>query len=337
MNNFQEGTNQHSAIDLRAFGRTGLQVSALGFGGANIGFADISDAHLDRMFGTLLESGINVVDTAPMYGDSEAKIGRALRGRRQHILLFTKCGRCLPSRYSLRGFALRARRKLRRAIGLAEEYESLDWHPRAMEWSIDQSLRRLRTDYVDLIQLHSCSVETLRKPEVIEVLQRARKAGKVRLIGYSGEGAAAMYAIQSGQFQAVQISVNIADQKAIDTILVEAAKRGLGVIAKRPLANSLWKSGHRPDPDRYPHYQAYWDRLQKLQFESLRNDHAFETALRFTLSVPGVHTAIAGTTNSEHIAANVGYAVAGGLPRTQFDSIRARWSQVAEPNWVGQI
>ena len=214
-------------VELRPFGRTGLHVSALGFGGANIGFTDISGKILDRMFDAALERGVNLIDTAAMYGDSEEKIGRALRGRRQRYLICTKCGRCLPPRRSPNGFFVRVQRKLRRWTGREEEYESLDWHPRAIEWSIHRSLRRLKTDHIDLLLLHSCSEETLQKVEVLEVLHRARKSGKVRFIGYSGERPAALHAIQSGQFQAVEISINIADQDGIDTVLPLAIRKGM--------------------------------------------------------------------------------------------------------------
>lgn len=324
-------------IELRSFGRTGLRVSALGFGGANIGFTDISDKILDHMFGAALELGVNLIDTAAMYGDSEEKIGRALRGRRQRFLICTKCGRCLPPRRSPNGFFVRVQRKLRGSIGLKEEYESLDWHPRAIEWSIHRSLRRLKTDCIELLLLHSCSEETLRKAEVLEVLHRARKSGKVRFIGYSGDGMAALHAIQSGQFQAVEMSINIADQDGIETVLPFATQKGMGVIAKRPLANNLWKRGQRPDPVRYPQYQVYWERLRKLRYDFLQGDRASEIGLRFTLSVPGAHTAIAGTTNPEHLVENAKYVTEGPLPGAQFDAIRSTWSRVSAPSWVGQM
>jgi aryl-alcohol dehydrogenase-like predicted oxidoreductase len=324
-------------LELRPFGGTGLQVSALGFGGGNIGYADVSDDILERMFAAALEAGVNLIDTAAMYGDSEEKVGRALTGRRQRCLICTKCGRSLPPRSSPEGFYVRAQRKLRSSLGLAEEYESLDWHPRALEWSINQSLRRLKTDYIDLLLLHSCSEETLLKAEVIEVLHRARKAGKVRFVGYSGDGPAALSAIECGQFQALEISVNIADQDAIKTVLPFASKQGLGVIAKRPLANTLWKSAARPDPIRYPHYQVYWERLRKLQYDFLPGDKGSEIALRFALSAPGVQTAIAGTANPEHLSENIEFATKGPLSGTQYEAIRSTWSKVSGPSWVGQM
>ena len=232
---------------------------------------------------------------------------------------------------------MRLQRKLRRSMGLAEKYESLDWHPRVIEWSIHRSLRRLKTDHIDLLLLHSCSEETLQKEEVLGVLHRARKSGKVRFIGYSGDGPAALYAIQSGHFQAVEISINIADQDGIDTVLPLATQKGMGVIAKRPLANNLWKSAQRPDPVRYPQYQVYWERLRQLRYDFLQSDRASEIGLRFTLSVPGAHTAIPGTTNPEHLLENARYAAEGPLPGAQFEAIRSTWSKISKPSWIGQI
>src|SRR5258708_26966295 len=163
-------------VELRPFGQTGLHVSALGFGGANIGFTDISDKTLDRLFGAALELGVNLIDTAAMYGDSEEKIGRALRGKRQQYLICTKCGRCLPPRRSPNGFFMRLQGKLRRSVGLVEEYESLDWHPRVIEWSIHRTLPPLKTDHIDLLLLPSCSEKPRQKKNEQAVSHQARKS-----------------------------------------------------------------------------------------------------------------------------------------------------------------
>src|SRR5205807_7138477 len=125
-------------------------------------------------------------------------------------------------------------------------------------------LKRLRTDRLDLIQLHSCSLDELRKGEVAEALEEARKRGYTRYIGYSGDGQAARYAIACGRFDTLQTSVNIADQEALDLTLPLARERRMGVIAKRPLANAVWKSARKPDN---AYYHAYWDRVQKLGYD----------------------------------------------------------------------
>lgn len=315
-----------------AFGATGMQVGALGFGAAEIGFEHATDQAVDGLLGAAIEAGINVIDTAAMYADSEEKIGRLLAGRRKHFLLFTKCGRHLEPARSVTGFRLRSQTRLRQAIGLGDQYEYLNWHPRTLEWNIEQSLRRLRTDCIDLIQLHSCSEQVLRQGQVIEVLKRARQAGKARHIGYTGDGNAARYALECGQFESVQISLNIADQQAISDTVPLAVERGVGLIAKRPIANGLWRKLERPEPPA----RVYWDRLQELQYEFLRRERAYETALRFTLSIPGVHTAIVGTTSTAHLLQNAAHAAAGHLNEEEFQSIRARWGQIAQPDWIAQ-
>ena len=218
-------------------------------------------------------------------------------------------------------------------MGAEDEDDPLFWQPRALAWNIEESLRRLQTDSIDLIQLDGCSEKTLRRGEVIEALQRARQAGKARHIGYSGDGPAALYAIECGQFETLEISVNLADEEAIDLALPPAQKHNLGVIAKRPLANCLW-SCLCPE-DRV--LRAYWERLQKLRYDFLNSKRALEIALRFTLSASGVHTAIVGTTNPRHLREDADFVATGVLDKSQFDAIRARWRQVARPDWVGQM
>jgi len=296
-------------METRRFGKTDMQVSVLGFGGSEIGgMGDSADA-VQRLLETALDAGLNVVDTGECYGASEELIGRVAH-RRDEFHLFTKCGH---------------------SSGIAGP----DWDPRTLEQSIDRSLRRLRTDHVDLLQLHSCSEELLRRGEVIEVVERAKAAGKTRYIGYSGDGPKALYAVQCGAFDALQTSVSIADQEAIDLLLPEAARRGMGVVAKRPVANAAWRTG-RPPEERYHH--AYWERLQALDYDFLRRDvgEAVGIALRFTLSMPGVHVAIVGTTNPGRWAENAARLEAGPLPAEWQGAIRARWHAVAGEDWTGR-
>jgi len=314
-------------MERRSFGETGMQVGVLGFGAGEIGSENTPYPIVDKILGEALDAGLNVIDTAPLYSDSEEKIGRALRGRRDQFLLFTKCGRRLPRKSSWTGFWLRARRKYGRWKDKADppEFQAPEWNPHVLEWNIEQSLRRLKTDRIDLIQIHSCSEDTLRRGEVIEVLQRARRAGKVRHIGYSGDAKAALYAVRCGHFEALQISINIADQEALDVTVPLARQQGMGVIAKRPIANALWRVP-RPE-NRY--YQPYWDRLQVLRYDFLQDGRALEIALRFPMSASGVHTMIVGTTNPAHFRQNMEFTNASSLDEGQFKAIRSRWKNVA--------
>jgi len=321
-----------ATIETRLFGNTGMRVSVLGWGAAEIGYENVPGQTVDSLLSLALDQGLNVVDTAACYMDSEEKLGRALREKRQRCFLFTKCGQEPPIPPA--GLLTRACRKLWRPIGRALGQTLADWDPRLLERSIHRSLRRLQTDWIDLIQLHSCSEETLRRGAVIEVLERARQAGKVRFIGYSGDGAPALYAVQCGHFDSLQTSVNVADQQAIELTLPLAAERGMGVIAKRPVANAVWKYSSKPENS---YHHVYWERARELRYDFFEDQaRAVETALRFTLSAPGVHTAIVGTTRPEHWRKNAQYAAAGPLDPLQFDSIRNRWKQVARADWAGQ-
>jgi aryl-alcohol dehydrogenase-like predicted oxidoreductase len=194
----------------------------------------------------------------------------------------------------------------------------------------------LKTDRVDLVQLHSCPEDELRKGDVIGVLQQAREKGYTRYIGYSGDRQAARYAIDCGAFDTLQTSVSIADQEAIDLNLPLARERQMGVIVKRPLANAVWRYAEKPENT---YIQPYWERLQKLGYDFLGADPAVAaaTALRFTLSVPGVHTAIVGTSRPGRWRENAALLAAGPLPEAQFEAIRSHWRQIADPTWTGRI
>jgi aryl-alcohol dehydrogenase-like predicted oxidoreductase len=298
-------------MEKRTLGKTDMRVGALGFGGSEIGYGQAAVETVERLLGDALDAGLNVIDTAECYVTSEELIGRAVAHRRADFYLFTKCGH-------------------------ASGIELPDWDARLLEQSIERSLNRLRTDHIDLLQLHSCSEEALRQGDVIEVLRRAREAGKTRYIGYSGDGRAALYAVECGAFDTLQTSINIADQEPLELTLPPARARGLGIIAKRPLANAVWKNTERPGD---PYVQPYWDRLQQLDYEFLRDNAAgaIATALRFTLGVPGVATAIVGTEKPGRWRQNAAMIEAGALDAAEFEAIRARWAERAGADWTGEV
>ena len=298
-------------MESRRFGKTDMNVSVLGFGGSEIGYEGASLSTVNKLLNEALDAGLNVIDTAECYVASEELIGKAIGKRRDEYYLFTK-------------------------VGHERGWSYPDWRPESLLRSLERSLKRLKTDYVDLIQLHSCSEAELRKGHVIDALRRARERGYARYIGYSGDSKAAMYAVQSGAFDTLQTSVNIADQEAIELYLPLAQKRDMGVIAKRPLANVAWHNGDRPPSDFYG--RSYWERLQELRYPFLKGDFAVSVAiaLRFALSVPGVHTAIVGTSKPGRFKENSGLIETGALPQEVFDSIRVRWRAAAQPSWIGQ-
>jgi len=299
-------------MEQRAFGKTDMRVSVLGFGGAEIGLEDADETTVARLLGSALDAGLNVIDTGECYGKSEELIGRTIGHRRQEFYLFTKCGH-------LHGMESGA-----------------DWSRASILQSIERSLQRLRTDRVDLVHLHSCPEAILKKGEAIEALQAARAKGHTRYIGYSGDSHAARYAVECGAFDSLQTSINIADQEALELTLPSAREKKMGVIAKRPIANVAWKTGHKPESS---YHHTYWDRLRKLNYPFLESPDLKKTvgiALRFTLSIPGVCTAIVGTKNPARWAENARLVEAGSLGKAEFDQIRERWEDVAPRTWIGQ-
>src|SRR5215475_2848413 len=119
-------------MERRRLGKTDMVVSVLGFGGSEIGYERVSARTVATLLGRALDAGLNVIDTAECYENSEELIGKALSGRRAEVHLFTKCGH-------------------------GGGWSRADWRPSALLTSIERSLERLATDHVDLIQLHSCS------------------------------------------------------------------------------------------------------------------------------------------------------------------------------------
>ena len=299
-------------METRQFGKTDMQVSVLGFGGVEIDGTSLSD--VEQLLNSALDAGVNVLDTAASYGNSEDLIGRAVASRRSDYFLFTKCGT---------------------AVG-DELPDYPDWDPRLLEASIERSLRRLRTDHVDLLQLHSCSLDVLRKGDVIKVLEKAKREGKTRYIGYSGDNEDARYAIHTDAFDTLQTSVSIADQQEIDFTLPAARERGMGIIAKRPIAEGAWL---HDTLDKNNYAYPYWERLQTLNYDFLKSGSSasIATALRFTLSVPGVDIAILGTTSADHMRENIDMIAAGKLSEDEFNAIRATWEERADQHWLGQV
>src|SRR5712692_2782348 len=170
------------------FGKTDMQVSVLGFGGSEIGFEEADQRTVGALLRSALDAGLNVIDTGECYRGSEELIGETVSDRRDDFYLFTKCGH---------------------PHGMES---GANWLQDSLLESIQRSLRRLKTDRLDLVHLHSCSETVLRKGEAISALQTARERGYTRYIGYSGDGQAAQYATECGAFDSLQTSVNIADQ-----------------------------------------------------------------------------------------------------------------------------
>jgi len=298
-------------MEKRKFGKTDMEVSVLGFGGAEIGFnPQQTQEAVNQLLNSALDAGLNLIDTAAGYLKSEQMIGEAVGKRRKEFYLITKCG-------ALDGFT------------------RSDWSKKGILEAIETSLKNLKTDYLDIAQLHSCDSEILKRGEAIEGLQRAQEKGYTRYIGYSGDNEDAKTAIEMDVFDSLQTSVSIADQTPIETNIKLAAEKNVGVIAKRPVANAVWRHDSKPSES---YHHEYWDRIQKLKFDFLTKslEEATALALRFTRSIPGVSVAIVGTTKPQRWQENARFVAEGNLSSEEFQAIRERWREVGGDDWVGQ-
>lgn len=250
----------------------------IGLGCGPLGDASLSDGEATRLVHAALDLGVRVFDTAPSYGTSEARLGRALEGRRASATVVTKGGYGVP--------------------GIA------DWTPEGIARGIDRALAVMGTDYLDAFLLHSCGP----RDDLIAPLAEARQAGKVRAIGYAGDGDALAWAMRCDAFDVVECSVNVVDCTALDVVATGARM----VLGKRSLANAPWAWTSRPPRD---DAAAYWDRWQTLRYDE-------ETIVRFAAHAPGVTTALFGTRRPERLANIVRLAAEGPLDPARADTIR---------------
>lgn len=290
----------------RALGNTGIFVSALGLGAGHIGGDDLTDEDAERLLDRVLDLGVTLIDTARSYGRSEERIARVLARRRDDVILSTKGG------YGLQGVE--------------------DWTFEAIRRGIDEALSRLRTDRIDVFHLHSCPIETLRHGEVIDALDDAKRAGKIRVAAYSGENEALDFAIDSGRFGAVQCSVNVCDQRALDGAVPRAHERGVGVIGKRPIANAPWRFDQRPRGD---YAETYWTRLAAMDLDVPREEWP-DVALRFSAHAPCVSSVIVGTKRLEHLEADVAILEKGALSPEMAARLRDAF-RAHDDGWRGEI
>jgi aryl-alcohol dehydrogenase-like predicted oxidoreductase len=294
-------------------GSTGLEVTRLGLGLAEIGNNSLDDqANVASVLNLALDNGITFLDTAACYGNSEELVGNAVSHRRDEYVLATKCGH------------------------VSGDYQGQPWTADTVRDSIDRSLVRLKTDYLDLVQLHSCDLDTLNRGDATEALLRAKEAGKTRFVGYSGDNDEARWAVESGLFDTLQTSFNLVDQSARGKGLLDLAQeQGMGVIAKRPIANGVWDTVASPRP----YTDDYFKRARVLagmgRIKGAPRDGVL-LALGFVLAHPAITTAIVGTSNPDHLLANI-RSVEGGLSlrpdvleelHRRFDLVGGDWPQL---------
>ncbi len=298
----------------RKLGRTGLEVTTLGFGAlelrgmvAGVG-RPLRPSQADRILNAVLDAGINYIDVAVDYGEAESHIGRFIAGRRDEFFLASKCGcpldvtKFTPSERTRFGVPL----------------------PRFHDYSreniinaCDQSLRRLRTDYLDIIQFHfSPAREILEQHEAIQTLHGLKREGKIRFIGCSSIFPNITDHIDMGVFDVLQVPYS-ALQPEHEAAIVAAAKTEVGIVIRGAVA--------RAGPGDVGGPAEVWDLWEKADMDGLLEGvPATEFMLRFTITHPDVHTVIVGTLNPAHLEENIVAVMKGPLAGSVYDEVKKR-------------
>lgn len=292
----------------KTLGRTGLEVTVLGHGAMEIrggriwNGRPVTETEADRILNYVLDSGINFIDTAYDYGRSEELIGKFISDRRSEYYLATKCGCTVVDK------------------GDHDETPHV-WTRENLLHNIETSLERMKTDYVDLWQLHNPSVEQVEQGKLIEVMEEVKKSGKVRHIAISSTNPHIAAFIDWGVFDSFQIPYSALEREHED-ILGKAAAAGAGVIVRGGVA--------RGEPGSGLGVEDRWEAWKKAGLDDLLDAGETRTSflLRFTITHPAMHTTIVGTKDPNHLKENVQAVEAGPLPADVYEEAKRRLAEV---------
>ena len=236
---------------------------------------------VDEMLSTMLDNGSNFIDTSADYNDSEIKIGKVLKNNRKDFVVLTKCGHKMP--------------------GITGE----EWSEKLIKQSINRSLKRLQTDYLDIVLLHSCDMEILKKGEALGALCDLVKEGKIRYVGYSGDNEELEFACQLPDVSVLELSLNVVDMANAPNIS-KIQQNNKGIIIKRTVCNGAWK-GKRQYSEIKEYASEYADRIDKIGikpssigWKSNSDKNWVEMNVEFVLA-HGVDVINIGTSKLEHL------------------------------------
>jgi aryl-alcohol dehydrogenase-like predicted oxidoreductase len=309
-----------SDLPKRILGRTGLEVTTLGFGAlelrgmvAGVG-RPLSPGEPERILNAVLDAGINYIDVAVDYGEAESHIGRCIASRRQAFFLATKCGCPLDvSQFS-------PSERTRYGVPLPRLH---DYSRENILAACHQSLRRLQTDYLDILQFHfSPARAVLEQEDAIATLQELKQQGKIRFLGCSSMLPNLTDHIEMGVFDVLQIPYS-ALQPEHETAIAEAAKAGAGIVIRGGVARGEPGEGHG-----LADVWTLWERAN--MDELLAGMSATTFMLRFTITSPNTHTTIVGTLSPEHLQENVAAVLQGPLTTDVHNEAKRRLMEVRD-------
>ena len=219
---------------------TNLKVGKFGIGTGSSSWRkkDPDQKEVNKMLFTMLDNGSNFIDTSADYNDSEIKIGKVLKNNRKDFVVLTKCGH--------------------KVHGVTGE----EWSEKLIKQSVNRSLKRLQTDYLDIVLLHSCDLETLKKGEALGSLCDLIKEGKIRYVGYSGDNEELEFACQLPDVSVLELSLNVVDMSNVSNI-PKISQNNKGIIIKRTVCNGAWK-GKRQYPEVKEYASEYANRIDKI-------------------------------------------------------------------------
>jgi aryl-alcohol dehydrogenase-like predicted oxidoreductase len=300
-------------ISTRSLGRTGVDVTVLGYGAMELRGEPrspaLDDAEAQRLLNTVLDEGVNLIDTSIDYGPSAEIIGRHLGHRRDEFFLASKCG--CPLDGPPPGVPLR---------------DVHDFRAENIRAGIEQSLRRLRTDHLDLLQVHMTpSRERLSDDDTVATLKSLRDEGKVRFLGMSGTLPHLPDHIAMNVFDVFQIPYS-AVQREHEGLITAAREAGAGTLIRGGAArggsadDKNWREGPIGLPE--GEGQRRWEESGIDELLDGMSRHEF--TLRFTLSHPDLSSTIVGTSNLAHLRSNVEIAKKGPLPAGLYEEAKRR-------------
>jgi aryl-alcohol dehydrogenase-like predicted oxidoreductase len=298
----------------RPLGGTGANVTILSYGAMELRGRprgpEIADADAGRLLNAVLDSGINLIDTSPDYGRSEELMGTYIGHRRDEFFLASKCGCPIEA-----------------PADVPPPYPH-DYRPENVRADVEQSLRRLRTDYLDLVQVHmSPSKATLEENHTVETLRELQAEGKARFIGMSGILPNLPDHIAMGVFDVFQIPYS-AVQRDHEELITDAADAGAGTLIRGGAARGAasedknWQTGPLSQDPHVGHRNWETSGIAGLLSEAGMSNMEF--VLRFTLSHPGLSTTIVGTSTPAHLASNIAVAQRGPLPADLYEEAKKR-------------
>ena len=299
-------------LPTRQLGRTGVDVTILGYGAMELRGAPrgpvIEDDDAGRLLNALLDGGVNLIDTSIDYGRSEELIGRYVGHRRDEFFLASKCGCPLEIPPD------------------ATPPYAHDWSAANVRTGVEQSLRRLQTDRLDLVQVHmSPSREEMEAHGTVEELVSLRDEGKIRFIGMSGTLPHLSDHLAMGVFDVFQIPYS-AVQREHEDLISQAARDGAGVLVRGGAARGA------PSEDKQWSVTPIMlgEGVAQQRWEGSAIDDLLdgmtrhEFVLRFTLSHPGLSSTIVGTSSLDHLESNLAIADRGPLPADVYEEAKRR-------------